>query len=55
MTYNEARHGIDAVERRRYIRTARQLGYPEDVILQIKNATSEIQCDRIMMDARKRY
>ena len=35
------------------IRAARQLGYSRDVILQIKNAKSDIQIERIMLQAAK--
>lgn len=33
---------------------ANQLGYSQEVILAIKNATSECQIDRIMVDARRK-
>ena len=35
------------------IRAARQLGYSRDVILRIKNAKSDIQIERIMLQAAK--
>ena len=37
-----------------HCKIAMELGYSQEVILAIKNATSECQIDRIMVDARRK-
>lgn len=43
----------DNFSKRDYIRIARQLYYPEDVILRLKAAKNESELERIMITARK--
>lgn len=43
---------LDARERKRYIKAAKELIYPEEVIKKLEEAETEEQCDRIMRDAR---
>lgn len=40
-------------ERKHYIKVAKDLLYPEEVIKKLENAVTEAECIRILHDARK--
>ncbi len=46
---------VDKIYVKKQIKKAKDFGYPDSVILAIKNAKSEIQIDNIMHDAKNLY
>ena len=41
--------------KRKSIKAAKELHYPQSVISQLQSATTETQIERIMIDTRRRY
>ena len=46
-------NAVQPIHRKESIRIAEELGYDESVVEKIKKATTEIEIDRILSDARK--
>ena len=43
---------MDAIERREYIKIAKELRYPDEVIAKLQKAETTYECDKIMQYAR---